>query len=228
MAKYNIGGVIFNDEASAKRAAKELKAVEYILGQLKEADEHGVLKVYNKLLDQRMFSTVIGIGFLEQLRKNLLDSGAFAETDIRPVYNPGTDDILPEDEGPVTDSGETAEPSADITVNTEPDDSSSKKDVKAKLHKSSRRFKTKSDSKSKDAVDDPQREIKKLRTINRILLVACITLALCVIGMFYISTTINSPTILNYEQEILNKYSSWEQELTEREQAVREKEVNQQ
>jgi hypothetical protein len=46
--------------------------------------------------------------------------------------------------------------------------------------------------------------------------------------MFYVNSTINSPTILNYEQEILNKYAAWEQELTEREAAVKEKELKQQ
>lgn len=31
-----------------------------------------------------------------------------------------------------------------------------------------------------------------------------------------------NPTILNYEEELLNHYSAWEQELTEREAALRE------
>ena len=48
MAKYNIGGYIFNDENSARKAAKELKAVEHILGQLKTADEQEVLKIYRE------------------------------------------------------------------------------------------------------------------------------------------------------------------------------------
>ena len=34
----------------------------------------------------------------------------------------------------------------------------------------------------------------------------------------------NNPNILNYQNAVLNKYASWEQELMEREQAVREKE----
>ena len=42
--------------------------------------------------------------------------------------------------------------------------------------------------------------------------------------MFVITLTGNNPTILNYEQKLQNKYAGWEQELTERENAVREKE----
>jgi hypothetical protein len=70
-------------------------------------------------------------------------------------------------------------------------------------------------------------EVKRLKFINKILLILCATLLLCVVGMFYVNSTINSPTILNYEEKILDKYSAWEQELTAREAAVKEKELNQ-
>lgn len=49
-------------------------------------------------------------------------------------------------------------------------------------------------------------------------------LALCVVGMFIISMTSSNPTILNYESKLLDKYASWEQELSEREQEIRLKE----
>ncbi len=51
-----------------------------------------------------------------------------------------------------------------------------------------------------------------------------IVLALLVGGMFYVAMTGNNPNILNYKNSIVNKYAAWEQELTEREQAVRERE----
>lgn len=57
---------------------------------------------------------------------------------------------------------------------------------------------------------------------------ACITIGILivmVIGMFVISMTSDNPNILNYKTAIENKYASWEQELTERERAVREKEL---
>jgi hypothetical protein len=46
-----------------------------------------------------------------------------------------------------------------------------------------------------------------------------------VIGMFYVSTTINSPTILNYKEVITDEYSSWKQELDEREKELDEREA---
>ena len=150
MAKYNIGGYIFSDEESAKKAAKELKTVEYILGQLKDADEKTVLQIYNKLLKQKLFSTEIGLGFLSQLRQNLIASGAFSEAEVDQVYS-------------------TKEPEEEKEVETE-------KPV-AKT----------SDSKKKEVTESSQ--VKKLKIINSILVVISVTLLLCVIGMFYISST---------------------------------------
>ena len=49
-------------------------------------------------------------------------------------------------------------------------------------------------------------------------------LILAVIAMFSIALKSNNPNILNYEKAITNKYAAWEQELTEREQRIREKE----
>lgn len=43
-------------------------------------------------------------------------------------------------------------------------------------------------------------------------------------AMFVITATANSTTILNYETRLIDKYASWEQELTERETAVKEME----
>jgi hypothetical protein len=45
-----------------------------------------------------------------------------------------------------------------------------------------------------------------------------------IIAMFAIAMSSDSPTVLNYENELTDKYSAWEEELTEREAAVKEKE----
>lgn len=200
MARYNIGGYIFDDENKAKKAAKELKAVEYILGQIRDSDENAVLTVYKKLLNQRMFSTEIGMSFLAQLRQNLLDSEVFTPEDIPPVYS-------------------LEEPPKDVTPEEKTEDTISSSDEKVSKAK-----KEKADKKVVAKVTNDSSEIKRLKAINKVLLILCIALLLCVLGMFYVSTTINSPTILDYEEKLIDKYSSWEQDLTEREEAIKEKE----
>lgn len=51
-----------------------------------------------------------------------------------------------------------------------------------------------------------------------------IFLLLAVVCMFAITLKSENPNILNYEKQLVNKYAAWEQELTEREQTIREKE----
>ena len=51
-----------------------------------------------------------------------------------------------------------------------------------------------------------------------------IALIAAVIAMFVITVNSDQPNIINYETAITNKYSFWEQELTEREQKLRAKE----
>ena len=48
--------------------------------------------------------------------------------------------------------------------------------------------------------------------------------AAVILVMFAIAMSSSSPTVLNYENELQNKYAAWEQELKEREAAVSEKE----
>lgn len=52
----------------------------------------------------------------------------------------------------------------------------------------------------------------------------CVLFLIMIILMFAITLTSDSPTILNYENEIINRYEGWEQELNEREQALNERE----
>lgn len=49
-------------------------------------------------------------------------------------------------------------------------------------------------------------------------------LAISVGAMFAIALTSDQPNILNYERTLINKYAAWEQELTERENQMREQE----
>ncbi len=49
-------------------------------------------------------------------------------------------------------------------------------------------------------------------------------LVIAMIAMFVISLNSDSPNIINYKRVITDQYATWEQELTEREQAIRERE----
>lgn len=68
-------------------------------------------------------------------------------------------------------------------------------------------------------------EIEKGKRRNLITIFICIALVVVVIALFAIAFTSDNPNILNYENAIQDKYAAWEQELTERENVVREKEL---
>lgn len=51
-----------------------------------------------------------------------------------------------------------------------------------------------------------------------------IIMAVIVVAMFAIALKSDHPNIINYRREIVNEYSQWEQELTQRERAVRDAE----
>ena len=71
-------------------------------------------------------------------------------------------------------------------------------------------------SRKKDG--DKEKNRFTLSVILNVLLVGAI------IAMFYISYVSEQPNVINYERALTSKYASWEQELTEREQVIRETE----
>jgi len=54
-----------------------------------------------------------------------------------------------------------------------------------------------------------------------------VLLSLLVVGMFAIAYTSDHPNVLNYERVLIDKYAAWEQDLTEREDALREEKLQQ-
>lgn len=67
-------------------------------------------------------------------------------------------------------------------------------------------------------------QYRALRSRLRKSVLLNIVLVLLVIAMFVITLTGKNANILNYERVLTDRYAEWEQELTEREAAVREKE----
>lgn len=67
-----------------------------------------------------------------------------------------------------------------------------------------------------------RKEAAAVRFQISVILNVLLILAIC--AMFFIMLNSDQPNILNYERAIIDRYSYWEQELTAREQAIREKE----
>lgn len=67
-----------------------------------------------------------------------------------------------------------------------------------------------------------RKEAAAVRFQISVILNVLLVLAIC--AMFLIMLNSDQPNILNYERAITDRYSYWDQELTAREQAIREKE----
>ena len=78
---------------------------------------------------------------------------------------------------------------------------------------------------------EPEKKVKLIeKHINykrryRMFLALSIVLLIIVASMFAITLTSNSPNILNYENEIINKYEDWEHQLEEREEELEKREA---
>ena len=76
--------------------------------------------------------------------------------------------------------------------------------------------------------DDRTHRRKRVKTFKqeyKMSLIVNLVLILMIIAMFIIVLKSDTPNMINYENAITNRYASWEQELTERESKVREKEA---
>lgn len=77
---------------------------------------------------------------------------------------------------------------------------------------------------AKKRVEPQKQKSKPIKLKLNISIFINIILVIMVVAMFLITLTGKNPNMINYENTLVNKYASWEQELTEREQIVREKE----
>lgn len=70
--------------------------------------------------------------------------------------------------------------------------------------------------------------IEKITIIKKRLTIAVISLVILISGMFFIAATNKNVGYINTENKILDKYAGWEEELQEREKAIRlrEEELN--
>lgn len=238
---YVIGDFSFETEEDAREAQKEVQAISYIMKQIDNEDPKAVLAAYQQMVKKDLFHTKLGLGFLEDMRKQLLALPEIDAADLPPVPSlppkPETERLLiKEEEAPApkrpVEKKEGAKPAPKPGAEEKRAGGKSasrptrqtKEEKVEKVEKASRKEK-----KQKEKIEDLTPEkmtvaLKRYKKLSRLLLIACITMLLIIIGMFAINATSQNPTILNYEEKIVDKYASWEEELDAREQELNERE----
>ena len=69
----------FESRESYEKAVKEEELIQQLKKKADLKNNKTVLKLYNKLVAEKTFSTVIGYDFLEELRTQILKSGLVSE-----------------------------------------------------------------------------------------------------------------------------------------------------
>lgn len=79
---YKVAGYIFADAHSYKEAKREEETVEYIKANTDLNDLNKVLKLYHKLVERKTLKTVVGYGFLNELRIKILKAGIVTKENL--------------------------------------------------------------------------------------------------------------------------------------------------
>lgn len=181
---YVVEGFAFTSESEAELAKKEREGIRYVKEKMNMSNPELVLKLYNKLVREKTFTTLVGYAYLFDLQEYLRTNPQILDEEILPI--------------------EIVHPSLQESLKEE------KQKHQVKLLEVKKQAAKKSVS---DAV---------LQNKYKVSLLVNLILAISVVAMFIISATSSHPTILDYEEKLINRYSAWEQELTEREAALRE------
>ncbi len=167
-----VGGFHFTSETDAGKAQMDLSKIKLLETRVKASRPADIKAVYDKAIENKIFKTPVGWGYLAGLKKRLLESG-YKEEDIIPIPLE------------ISFTRHSALEGLSVRQRIKPDE-----------------------NKNKD-----------FRRIFPIIL--NIVLVIVVIIMFVIAVTGENDNIINYKSNVTNRYAAWEQDLKEREKAVR-------
>ena len=209
----NIDGFLFEDETVVEIAKKEEVAVNYLKEHTPLSEVESVYQLYTKLLDQKLFVTPVGMRFLTELQSILYNSEVPKET-IPPIpavwYQ--TLELAKKSQGIEIDEKQ-QETKEEISSGTEKAEEPSKIQIEDTAV-----LKNEEKAKKKSAKKDTAttKEMNKYKKSYHVALFFAIVFGLSVVGMFIISELSgNNVNIINYRNELINEYSTWETELKE-------------
>ena len=191
---YEAGGFVFRTKKEAELAQREIEGTKYLRQKLDMENPNAVFSIYQNLIEQDLFETPVGYCFLKELRDYLLMIPAISNEEVLAI--------------PIR------------YPQTEEEEKKQKKEQKKEEQRKERQ-REKEKAKNKK---EQKKEGKNYKGRCQFFLVTSLILLISVVSMLLLAATSDNVNILNYENKLIDKYSSWEQELEEREQAVKEQE----
>ena len=191
---YEAGGFVFRTKKEAELAQREIEGTKYLRQKLDMENPNAVFSIYQNLIEQDLFETPVGYCFLKELRDYLLMIPAISNEEVLAI--------------PIR------------YPQTEEEEKKQKKEQKKEEQRKERQ-REKEKAKNKK---EQKKEGKNYKGRCQFFMVTSLILLISVVSMLLLAATSANVNILNYENKLIDKYSSWEQELEEREQAVKEQE----
>lgn len=191
---YEAGGFVFRTKKEAELAQREIEGTKYLRQKLDMENPNAVFSIYQNLIEQDLFETPVGYCFLKELRDYLLMIPAISNEEVLAI--------------PIR------------YPQTEEEEKKQKKEQKKEEQRKERQ-REKEKAKNKK---EKKKEGKNYKGRCQFFMVTSLILLISVVSMMLLAATSDNVNILNYENKLIDKYSSWEQELEEREQAVKEQE----
>ena len=191
---YEAGGFVFRTKKEAELAQREIEGTKYLRQKLDMENPNAVFSIYQNLIEQDLFETPVGYCFLKELRDYLLMIPAISNEEVLAI--------------PIR------------YPQTEEEEKKQKKEQKKEEQRKERQ-REKEKAKNKK---EQKKEGKNYKGRCQFFMVTSLILLISVVSMMLLAATSDNVNILNYENKLIDKYSSWEQKLEEREQAVKEQE----
>lgn len=191
---YEAGGFVFRTKKEAELAQREIEGTKSLRQKLDMENPNAVFSIYQNLIEQDLFETPVGYCFLKELRDYLLMIPAISNEEVLAI--------------PIR------------YPQTEEEEKKQKKEQKKEEQRKERQ-REKEKAKNKK---EQKKEGKNYKGRCQFFMVTSLILLISVVSMMLLAATSDNVNILNYENKLIDKYSSWEQELEEREQAVKEQE----
>ena len=191
---YEAGGFVFRTKKEAELAQREIEGTKYLRQKLDMENPNAVFSIYQNLIEQDLFETPVGYCFLKELIDYLLMIPAISNEEVLAI--------------PIR------------YPQTEEEEKKQKKEQKKEEQRKERQ-REKEKAKNKK---EQKKEGQNYKGRCQFFMVTSLILLISVVSMMLLAATSDNVNILNYENKLIDKYSSWEQELEEREQAVKEQE----
>lgn len=197
---YKVEGFTFETEEEARLAGREAEGIKYIRSRNDMDDPDAVLKLYNRLIEKEIFVTPVGIGFLEELHSYLLTIPYIREEELfpLPVFKSKKSQVRTAAQEKTVGSQQLSDEKTEGGTGSE----ENKKIVPVRTQS--------------------ERDYRKPFLVSTFF---AIVFGIALVGIFIIIVmSTNNVTILNYQNQLIDRYEQWEMELNQRESELRERE----